>query len=186
MFEKEAIRNLMIHWPSLLRGLVYRLIAPIGFRSVDAGCRIESGVRFGRLMTNASLGNGTVIKHGVYFQTGSKSRISVGANCLINAGCHLVASESIAIGERTSIAEYVSIRDQEHVHRPGEGVKGGDFTVSPVSIGKNVWIGRGVYIGPGTQIGDDCVVGANSVVKGTFPQGVLIAGAPATIKRVIS
>jgi acetyltransferase-like isoleucine patch superfamily enzyme len=97
----------------------------------------------------------------------------------------LVACESITIGSNTAIGEYVSIRDQEHRFAPGHGVRGQGFRIAPVTIGENAWIGRGVFIGPGTRIGANSIVAANSVVHGVFPDGVLLAGAPAKIKKTI-
>jgi acetyltransferase-like isoleucine patch superfamily enzyme len=83
-----------------------------------------------------------------------------------------------------AVGEMVSIRDQEHIFIPGQGVRGQGFKVEPVEIGDFTWIGRGVFIGPGTRIGKNCIVAANSVVHGTFPDGVLIAGAPAVVKKL--
>jgi acetyltransferase-like isoleucine patch superfamily enzyme len=107
----------------------------------------------------------------------------MGSDVTLNTGCLLVASELISIGARVAVGEYVSIRDQQHIHVPGKGVRDQGFKVAPVEIGDNTWIGRGAFIGPGTRIGRDCIVAANSVVHGRFPDGVLIAGAPAVIKR---
>ena len=126
------------------------------------------------------------IGDGVYFATSSTSEINVGNEVNINLGCVIVSIEKIVIGDRTSIAEYVSIRDQEHNFSVGAGTRGQGFSSAPVIIGKNVWIGRGSYIGPGTIIGDNSIVAANSVVSGIFPPGVLLAGAPAKIKRELA
>ncbi|MEP5151427.1 acyltransferase, partial [Planktotalea sp.] len=94
--------------------------------------------------------------------------------------------KSIKIGDRVAIGEQVSIRDQQHIHTIGKGVRDQGFEVAPVMIGANTWIGRGVFIGPGTRIGKDCIVAANSVVHGEFPDGVLIAGAPAKVRKSLS
>ncbi len=48
-------------------------------------------------------------------------------------------------------------------------------------IGNNVFIGEHATILMGTIIGDNCIVGANSLVKGTFPDNVVIAGNPARV-----
>lgn len=145
---------------------------------------------YGRILvldapTRVRMGRNGKIGDSVYFATGRNSRIDIGERVFINIGCVIVASELIEIGPNTSVAEYVTIRDQEHRMARGEGTRGQGFRVAPVKIGAAVWIGRGVYIGPGASIGDGCVVAANSVVKGTFPPNVLIAGAPAVIKKEI-
>lgn len=147
-----------------------------------------STIVYGRVLTleaptRLKMGAHGRIGDSVYFATGLDSEIILGSEVFINIGCVIVSSKRIEIGSRTSIAEYVTIRDQEHEVAPGGGTRGAGFKVAPIQIGKNVWIGRGVYIGPGTRIGDGCVIGANSVVHGTFPSNVLIAGAPATVKR---
>lgn len=121
----------------------------------------------------------------VYFATGQDSKIEVGSGVFINLGCVIVASKRIQIGDNTSIAEYVTIRDQEHKVSRGQGTRNQGYSVAPIAIGRDVWIGRGVYIGPGVTIGDGCVVAANSVVKDSFPPNVVIAGAPAVIKKEV-
>lgn len=51
----------------------------------------------------------------------------------------------------------------------------------PVTIGNNVFIGTKATILMGTTIGDNSIIGANSVVKGEFPEGAVIAGNPARV-----
>jgi acetyltransferase-like isoleucine patch superfamily enzyme len=126
-----------------------------------------------------------MIGHDVFFQAARRGSIVLGSSVSVNTGCHIVASESVEIGDNVAIGEFVSIRDQEHQFKPATGVRGQGFRVGPVTIGSNVWIGRGVYIGPGALISEGSIVAANSVVRDVFPPNVLIAGAPATIRRRI-
>ena len=51
----------------------------------------------------------------------------------------------------------------------------------PVKIGDNVFIGQNATILMGTTIGNNCIVGAGAVVKGAFPDNVVIAGNPARV-----
>lgn len=48
-------------------------------------------------------------------------------------------------------------------------------------VGANSFIGARCVLLPGAHIGDDTIVGAGSVVRGRFPDGVVIAGNPATV-----
>ena len=168
-----------------LKGAVLRQLSPLFFQSIGRGTQFTGRVRLPLPFRRIDIGARCMIGHDVYFQTGRTSEILVGDNSSLNTGCHLIAVESITIGRNVAIGEYVSIRDQEHRFAPRTGVRGKGFRVSAVTIEDNVWIGRGVYIGPGTHIRSGSVVGANSVVSGDFPPNVLIAGAPATIRRSI-
>lgn len=49
------------------------------------------------------------------------------------------------------------------------------------SIGNNVFIGMRAIILMGSNIGNNCIIGAGSVVSGTYPDNVVIAGNPAKI-----
>ena len=51
----------------------------------------------------------------------------------------------------------------------------------PIIVGDGSWIGINSTILDGTVIGKNCVVGAHSLVKGSFPDYCVIAGAPAKI-----
>lgn len=53
-----------------------------------------------------------------------------------------------------------------------------------ITIGNDVWIGHGAYIRPGVTIGDGAVIGAMSVVTKDVPPYGIVAGNPATIRRM--
>ena len=122
----------------------------------------------------------------VFMSVATGARLVIGDGVSINTGGHVVACESIVIGDGTAIGEYVSIRDQNHRFGQSDAaIAEQGFSSSPISIGKNVWIGRGCFIGPGVEIGDGAVVGANSVVVKSIPPGVLAVGIPAKPIRVL-
>lgn len=89
----------------------------------------------------------------------------------------------VEIGDNTIIGNYVSIHPENHIYRNAQipirlqGVesKGG------VKIGQNCWIGAKVTILDGTIIGNNCIVAAGAVVKGIFPDNVIIGGVPAKV-----
>ncbi len=169
-----------------LRTLAYRLAGRILFRRIGAGTRFFGSIRMARPFGDVTIGANNMIGAGVFFQVGRRSRIQVGDNCSINSFCHIVAGDSVTIGNNVAIAEFVSIRDQEHRFDPDCGVRGMGFEVAPIIIEDNVWIGRGVYIGPGSHIRRGSIVGANSVVRGQFPPASLIVGAPGKVKKTLS
>jgi len=181
-----------LHVPSLhnpmrvlwrARGSFMRLTCPLFWRRAGHRLQITGRMRLGLLYQNVTIGDDALIGHDAYLQTGRQGRIEVGDRFSLNDGSRIVASKSVTIGDNVAIGEYVSIRDQQHRFEAGHGVRDQGFDVAPVRIGNNVWIGRGCFIGPGTDIGDNTVVGANSVVHGVVPAGVLIAGAPARVRR---
>lgn len=141
------------------RNLVVKMVATTqGARIyLGHGCRIEDDVRL------ISFGQG---------------RIDVADHCFIGWGCIFSAQQQLSIGEGTAIAEYVSIRD--HNHMPDDGaVHRSKMQVEPVMIGKRVWIGAKVTITAGVTIGDDVVIGANAVVTKDVASGMRVAGVPA-------
>jgi acetyltransferase-like isoleucine patch superfamily enzyme len=169
---------------SKLKGFILRMTCPLFFNRIGRATSFHGHVRLPLPFRNVYIGDDCMIGDSAFFHTGRLSHITIGNNCSINSGCHLVASQSIVIGNNVAIAEYVSIRDQEHMFCVETGVRGQGFYVSPITIGDNVWIGRGVYIGPGVTIAPGSIIGANSVVRpGIYPAGVLIAGAPAMVKK---
>ncbi|MDE5570988.1 MAG: hypothetical protein K2I86_02895, partial [Prevotella sp.] len=52
-----------------------------------------------------------------------------------------------------------------------------------VRIVNNSWMGANVTILDGTIIGNGCIVAAGAVVKGEFPNNVIIGGVPAKILK---
>ncbi|GAA5955744.1 hypothetical protein JCM8115_006840 [Rhodotorula mucilaginosa] len=53
----------------------------------------------------------------------------------------------------------------------------------PVELGDDMWIGGGVKIIGPCKIGNNCTIAAGAVVKGDFPDNVVIGGCPARILK---
>ena len=90
----------------------------------------------------------------------------------------------ISIGDATTISSEVVFLT--HDYSISKGLKMIDPNLSgrflrPISVGANSFIGMRTILLPGTSIGDNVIVGAGSVVKGSFPDNVVIAGNPAKI-----
>lgn len=105
-------------------------------------------------------------------------RLTVAEDVFIGIGCIIVCKENISIGKDSLIAEYVVIRDQDHIinSRP---VRKSGFRTSPIHIGQDVWIGCQVTILRGAFVGDRCVIGAHALVKSHIAEDMLAVGLPA-------
>jgi acetyltransferase-like isoleucine patch superfamily enzyme len=56
----------------------------------------------------------------------------------------------------------------------------GEYRTGPVHIGERAVVGAGAVVLPGVEIGADAQVAANSLVTQDVPDGVTVAGVPAT------
>ncbi len=90
----------------------------------------------------------------------------------------------IRIGDATTVS--LDVVFLTHDYSVSKGLKVLDPKLSgrflkPITVGKNSFIGMRSILLPGTVLGDNTIVGAGSVVKGSFPDGVVLAGNPAKI-----
>lgn len=111
--------------------------------------------------------------------------ITVGDDVYINFGCVILDCGQVSIGNGVLIGPNVGIFSGNHVTDAEERAEGG-LVPRPVTIGNRVWICGNVSIVPGVRIGDDSIVGAGSVVTHDIPPGVLAAGNPCRVLRMIS
>ncbi len=94
----------------------------------------------------------------------------------------------LEIGDDTIIGNYVSFHPENHNHSDLsipirlQGVSG-----KGIKIGSNCWIGAKATFLDGAEIGKGCIVAAGAIVKGKFPNNVIIGGVPARIikERVV-
>lgn len=122
---------------------------------------------------------------------GDKETLFVGDNCEMGDMTHIVAHESVTIGNNVLIASKCFISDTSHGIYTGANQSVPDdppnqrkLVTKPVSIGNNVWIGENVVILFGVVIGDGCIIGANSVVTKSIESNSIVVGSPArVIKR---
>lgn len=115
----------------------------------------------------------------------SNSIIKIGKNLATNNGIYICARKKIYIGNDVLIGSQVTIMDHNaHGINPTKR-RTSHGTSSEIIIEDNVWIGNNVTILSGTKIGKNSIVGVGSVVKGIFPQNVIIQGNPAKIIKEI-
>ena len=132
------------------------------------------------------------LKWGGYYKGASElqprykeSKIIIGDNVHTNNNLFICCASEVIIEKDTLIGEGVMIIDHDaHGIKPDER-NTSIGNVRTIHIEENVWIGSRVTILPGTQIGKNSIVGAGAVVKGVFPENVILGGNPAKVIREI-
>jgi len=115
---------------------------------------------------------------------GPEPVLRLGDRCVIGRGSHIVAHNSIEIGDDVYTGPYVYVTDQNHKYEDIDTPIGRQWPVnSAVRIGAGSWLGTGAVILPGASLGRNVVVAAGSVVRGEVPDNCVVAGVPAKIVR---
>lgn len=117
---------------------------------------------------------------------GNNVHIVIGKNTTIQSA-HINAQEDnseIVIGENCMFSEDIIIRTSDS-HSILDNETGKRInTAKSVYIGNHVWIAARTCILKGVSIGDNSIVGVGSIVTRNVPNNVIVAGNPATIKKV--
>ncbi|MEL7100530.1 MAG: sugar O-acetyltransferase [Pseudomonadota bacterium] len=124
----------------------------------------------------ASWGDGTHIEAPFHCSYGIHTRI--GAGCYINAGCVILDSAPVTIGNSTLIGPRAQLICADH-HRDPVKRREGIERALPVTLGRDVWIGAAALIMPGVTVGDGAIIGAGAVVTRDVAPGATVAGVPA-------
>ncbi|MBD3663425.1 sugar O-acetyltransferase [Sulfitobacter sp. TSTF-M16] len=104
--------------------------------------------------------------------------IHLGRAVYMNAGCVILDSAPVHIGDGTMIGPLTQILCAEHHKNADERTKGMEIAL-PVTIGRNVWIGAGAIILPGVTVHDQAIVAAGAVVTQDVEAGQTVKGVPA-------
>lgn len=99
-----------------------------------------------------------------------------------NFGAVFLDCAKISFGERMVMGPGVHIYCATHSIHVDERVAGYERAY-PVELGDDMWIGGGVKIIGPCKIGNNCTIAAGAVVKGDFPDNVVIGGCPARILK---
>ncbi|MFS4582823.1 sugar O-acetyltransferase [Phaeobacter sp. C3_T13_0] len=104
--------------------------------------------------------------------------IRLGNAVYMNAGCTILDTAPISIGDGTMLGPNVQIFCAEHHKDRALRAKGFEIA-RPVTLGSDVWIGGGAILLPGVTIGDGAIVGAGAVVTRDVEAGTTVVGNPA-------
>lgn len=113
-----------------------------------------------------------------------QGEVRIGSDSYIGIGCVIASLETIEIGRYALIAEYVTIRDQDHTTDGSGPVCESGYKISPIRIGDNVWIGAKASILKGVSIGANAVIGASAVVTENIPDNAVAVGVPARVIKI--
>lgn len=150
--------------------------------NIDRYCYIDAlsvdGIKFGN---NVSIGKNTTIECSGTLKNLGKGLI-IGENVGVGTHGFWGCAGGIEIGDNTIFGNYVSLHSENHnyldrnrlIRLQGVSRKG-------IKVGKDCWIGAKVTILDGSEIGNGCIVAAGAVVRGSFPENVIIGGIPAKI-----
>lgn len=110
--------------------------------------------------------------------------IRIGTGVTLAHGVHITAHDWVTIGDDVSIGPYTVISSGDHRHSdPDRPIRLQGHVISPITIADNVWIAAHCVVLRGVRIGSGAVVAAMSVVRDDVPQGAVVAGAPARVRR---
>lgn len=151
------------------------------------------------------LGHGVLISSSTYFFCQDEGEIFIGDNVIIvdahitsmggriTIGDHseihpqsLLAANGnsmLQIGENVKVAHMVSLKTTSHRIEPNGDCIGGACEYRNITIGDGCWLCAGSIVIPGVKVGRKNVIAAGAVVIGDTPDGVLMAGNPACIKK---
>jgi acetyltransferase-like isoleucine patch superfamily enzyme len=159
------------------------------FRAACLGLNLPSGTDIGKgAFLSATDGGGIIVGRNVSLGRYSEvvargGNVTMGDNVHLGTGSIVVCTEAITIGSDALIAEYVTIRDQDHEFETAHSTRLAGMRTAPIRIGDNVWIGAKATITRGVTIGDNAVVGANAVVTRDVPANAVVGGVPARILK---
>lgn len=104
--------------------------------------------------------------------------LHIGQGVYFNAGCVVLDTAPVRIGDGTMFGPGVHIYCAEH-HKDAALRSKGLEIAKPVTIGRDVWLGGGAIVLAGVTIGDRAIVGAGAVVTRDVPADTTVAGNPA-------
>lgn len=111
----------------------------------------------------------------------------IGNNSACGKFCEFGSAGGVVIGNDVIMGSYISFHSENHIFDDTtQLIREQGVTSKGISIGNNVWVGAKATFLDGSVVGNNCVVAAGSVVKGIFPDNVVIGGVPAKIIKTIA
>lgn len=100
-----------------------------------------------------------------YFDVPPGGVFTIGKSVKLTSNVVVSAINNVELSDNVLIAEFVSIRDSQHIYEAGQLVRTQGLELGSIYIGEDVWIGCSSSIFMGTIAERGSVVGASSLVK---------------------
>lgn len=135
------------------------------------------------------IGNNVVVAENVIIESrqgeGEAGQVIIGNNVDIMMYSIVSANGNakVTVGNDCKIAHHVSIKATHHKIMPEAVCIGDAIMYDDIVVGDGCWICAGALILPGVKVGIKNVIAAGAVVTKSTPDGVLMAGVPADVKK---
>jgi acetyltransferase-like isoleucine patch superfamily enzyme len=152
---------------------------------LNGNARVDKSIKIKPFTINDSvlsieLHTGSRLNANVSIQGSGK--FELGENSFIMPYTIICVNEKITIGKNVMIADFVSIRDDDHkFDRLDVPMIEQGIVTTAIVIHDDVWIGHGAIIKRGITIGEGAVVAAGAVVTKDVPVNAIVGGIPAKI-----
>ncbi|PQJ80412.1 acyltransferase [Polaribacter porphyrae] len=154
--------------------------------TIENSCFID-----GYAINGVKLGNN--VKIGAFSSVSCTSHMSkmgkglkIGDNSGVGRFTEFGASGGIIIGEDVIMGSYISFHSENHNFKNhNKKIREQGVTSEGIILGNNLWVGAKATFLDGCKIGNNSVVAAGAVVKGVFPDNVVIGGVPAKIIKYL-
>jgi acetyltransferase-like isoleucine patch superfamily enzyme len=173
-----------LYAPFTLKHAVRRwwLLRNIGSKGV--GVYVDANVQLLRHPERTFLGDKVMLKEGVKIcPTHSDAIITIGDWTTIGYNVCIFSKSKISIGKNCLIAPFCYFVDSNHGTDLGCLIREQSMVSAPITVGDDVWLGAGVIVTKGVTIGSGSIVAAGSVVTKDIPPNTVFAGSPAKFIR---
>ena len=141
---------------------------------------VDRNVQLLRHPERVCLGDRVIIKEGVRIcPTHPAAKIKIGSWTTIGYHVFLFSRSKITIGQNCLIAPFCYFVDSDHGTEPNALIRNQKMPTDPINIGDDVWLGTGVIVTKGVNIGNGSIVAAGSVVTKDIPANTVYGGSPA-------
>jgi acetyltransferase-like isoleucine patch superfamily enzyme len=114
---------------------------------------------------------------------GGEGGVRLGNRVEINNFSIVNGTGGVDIGDDTLIGPGVRIISYQHRFAAGQTIRSQTTEGEAIRIGRDCWIGANAVILAGVKVGEGAVVAAGAVVTRDVPDGALVAGVPAVVKK---